>query len=165
MEVEPDQCNHVCIVGVSRGQKMKQMTQFMRFAALAMLVGTLSFACSTERKLEACRFVEIEPAETNSIQEALSERALREGWELEALCGDLLIDFKGSWLRRVLGVDIASAYDPADPTKGASSLALNGLSIWIEESSGKRDPKIWATSSVTDDEIQARKGDAWNFDQ
>lgn len=144
------------------------MKQFMRrVTSIGMVVATAVFglACSAERKLEACRFVEIEPAETNSIQETFSERALREGWELEALCGDLLIDFKGSWLRNALGVDITRAYNEADPTKGASSLALNGLSIKIDESTGKRNPEIWASSSVMDDEIQARKGDAWNFDK
>lgn len=144
---------------------MRQVIRLAGSVGTMAAVGILTLACSAERKLEACRFVEIEPAETNSLQETLSERAIREGWELEALCGDLLIDFKGSWLQNNLGVDITSAYNEADPTKGASSLAENGLSIKIDESTGKRNPEIWASSGVMDDEIQARKGDAWNFDK
>lgn len=135
--------------------------------SLAMVgaIGVLNVACSGERKLEACRFVEIEPAERNSVRESIAERAIGEGWELEALCGDLLVDFKGSWLQSALGVDIASAYNEYDPTKGASSLATNGLSIKIDESTGKRNPEIWASSTSMDDEIQAKKGNAWNFDK
>lgn len=143
---------------------MVQLIKRVISVGAAAVIGALGMACSGERKLEACRFIEIEPAERNSIRETITERAIREGWELEALCGDSLIDFKGSWLLNQLGVDIKSAYDEADPNKGAATLAQNGLSIKIDEASGRRNPKIWATSSTVDDEIQAKKGNAWNFD-
>lgn len=144
---------------------MIQKNKLISYTATILIVSTLNLACSSQRKLEACRFVEIEPAETNSLQESISERAIREGWELEALCGDLLVDFKGTWLKNQLGIDIASAYDESDPTKGASTLARNGLSIKIDESTGRRNPEIWASSSSIDDEIKAEKGRAWNFDK
>ena len=144
---------------------MKRAVRIAGSIGLVTTVSTFGLACSSARKLEACRFVEIEPAEINSLQETVSEGAIREGWELEALCGDLLIDFKGSWLQNQLGVNIRNAYNETDPTKGASSLAQNGLLIRIDESTGKRNPDIWASSRSVDDEIQAKKGDAWNFDK